>query len=537
MKIIVLIFAIFAICNANFVQESMMTHVNKLSSLKENFENAKEGFESMIQMAKFRHEEIQNLFTQVESDHAKRAPSQECITAYLGFANATNSPTCRDYFLTYIGLTSTLQQRTDAVNGFCGQCPAQFRTAINALIAACPVRSDVPDTIVKLANAVGFYGRFLCAQDSSKKFCAVEIAKINLSTFTDLASVTSDNLRTVCIPCVQISIGVLASGAGFSDSIQTFAKSLYILKAVCVQIQGEFCLPKLKAATDASIQIAQKFQTNATITSNDFVNLLNVICSPCFRLLASRIAFAGASDSLNVLKEFSGLGFLCRKNPQREFCLAKLYDSVKGVILSQGTSNPCASVNLNSTTCPTECSNFVKNLVSKGGCCWGILIDAELGNKNEFRNQLISFMTNCNGGVAPPPPCPSYANATLVIKYTNLLVDFVNNNKDRFLQAVTSDIISHYAVEVLSIKYDVINTRAGQVIQTTAQASTSGTSGGVYNDNNVNCVQTCAVVPPQDPAQDVTVSGSAQNVNIQSGASFITINILFLAFVLLLQLF
>lgn len=233
--------------------------------------------------------------------------------------------------------------------------------------------------------------------------------------------------------------------------------------------------------------------------------------------MSSRIAFAGASDNLNVLKEFSSLGFLCRKNAQREFCIAKVYDAVKDVILSQGASNPCGSLNLNSTTCPTACSNFVKNLISKGGCCWGILVDVAVGSSDQFRNQLLSFMTNCNGGVAPPPPCPSFANATIVVKYTNLLVDFVNNNRDKFLQAVKNDIISHYAVEVLDITFSVVNTRAGEQIVVTSQTSTTGTAGGVYNDNNVNCVETCAVVPPADPSQDVTVSGSAQNVKIESG--------------------
>lgn len=391
-----------------------------IDNLKEKVENAREHFEGLREVASSVH---QKFITMIKHESERNViRKRTCIDAVARMRELVISSGCATSIRQFLESTNQTQ-RTEAVNSFCSTCSANFTATLNLVSTDC-ARAEFNFTLI---TNLQFYPAFLCQQENNQN-CGVVFVSATASTNSFTATINATDIERTCSPCVIRSISLLQRFVKLVGD--TYYRKVAIFRALCVKNNNQFCFVALQNA----VSIFGSFVADPN-NPQALDRILDVTCSPCFRLVAARLALSDGISGLDSLEFIKTIGRFCRKD-KTEYCLTKVRDALQTYI-SAPNSFPCTYQN-NSNTCSQQCKDLVSDLLKKGGCCWGVIIDF-MGTTPELRERVKTWLETCYGS-SLRAPCSSYARAKLTITYSNIYATDILNNKAQFLNYVAADI-------------------------------------------------------------------------------------------------
>jgi len=274
-----------------------------------------------------------------------------------------------------------------------------------------------------------------------------------------------------------------------------------LVRLPCIQYNGEFCLPKLKAF----------FDSNPNITANSQDSDLSGFCHPCLRKFLIVVAYITQNEtvvesfaiiqflciqsmghycSLQILKidaatdtnsklaiacqtrclskivlfwtlynpdkldqgytELRALSFLCTKNAGGSYCFTTISSLSNG-----NSSDPCQDL---SNGCPTACQSHLSSVSSQMGCCFRSflnLIFAQGGSNVTLAqiNAYIGFVSNlCKVQFADPckTKLQSKVQFALTLKGISDAYWASVDRRNLLIRKIRNDILRAYGIEDVS---------------------------------------------------------------------------------------
>jgi len=515
MKLLVVLIAIFAICNADMFRDKF----SSLDLLKQGVEISHENAANYHQLAGEVHREI---FSSIKAEVSKRtARSAQCTIEVTKMATLIADPSCLSSLTSYFTSTDATT-RSNAVTNFCNSCSVNFTVSLNAVAQNCN-RTEFDYTVVRKFQ---FYPSFICLKQNNE-FCANSLVSVSTQSSTITVQITTAQLDQICTPCVYAAMTLLQK---YVVVVPTFYRNIAFLRGLCIKNNGKYCFTTLANAF-------QVYNQSNSLGADTIGKLLDVTCSACFRLVTARYALSTGLPGLALLSAFGEFGKFCRKSG-KEFCLVKLYKIAQQYITSQGTGFPCSFSGNSSSSCSDNCKNLITDMINQGGCCWTIVTDFVADSDPTTRQEIINAFTACSGKNISA--CPSLSKAKITVTYTNIYTTAITMNQQAFLSKVALDLSITYGgvmnVDVSTAKITV----TGNDVTVEIYVIVPGTSSDVFSTDTVATDNVNQNYDSADVTQPVSANARSSDITTTSSSSQISFgfNLLFiLCFFILISLF
>jgi len=301
--------------------------------------------------------------------------------------------------------------------------------------------------------------------------------------------------------------------AGSLKDLKNLFRFLALIRLPCIQYNGEFCLPKLKAF----------FDSKPTITANSQDSDIDAFCHPCLRKFLIVVAYITQNDTviqsfaclqficiqsmghycyLQFLKinaatdtnsklaiacqtrclskivlfwtlynpdqiaqgytELRALAYLCTKNAAGAYCFTTL-----SAVSNGNATDPCADL---SNGCPSACQSHLSSVSSQMGCCFRSFLNLIIaqGGTNVTLDQInayIGFVSNlCKVQFADACKTKLQSKVQFALTLKGIADAYWASaaRRDLLIRKIRNDILRSYGIEDVSCTATTSTFTSGQ---------------------------------------------------------------------------